>query len=976
MAAKIPDAAPDAEVAGYRPSTRTVAPTDFGLGELAQGVNAAAQVTDQADFKAAAPLALKLRGENQAQLETDAAPYVGAPGFAADQISKAQQRAAAALADPSLTPGVKRHLGELALDETARVGEQANIHEAKVRAEPILAMRTAQETSQINGGKTVFETTFGPKFQLLHDSFDGSSPGYAEAVTQAVDDATTAALAATPERYQGQVQQYLAVRRMEELAKASATEQAGVDHFVLKSGQDQAGAVINAITSSPLAFDNAKNVLLPAIADTMPAGLRKDVLHEFIGQAAVARVKGLLNQGNAAQAGAELADGRYDAFLPPKKKEELESEVAAAATIHGPRTVPEALANDALRAQVDAQAVSLAATGQPASGVDLDALNAKVGAAFGVQAQAHAIEQQIAARNARAALGAVGDQTNAQLITAAHAPLPDHNDPDFATKLPIAQGLAKAANDELAARGADPAGFAQRSIQPGDAGAQRAALWAQVLAAPDVATRQRVAATYVANIVGLQGKWGTAGNAMAIAPNADVQNAVASIVSAPPEQKAGYMSRVAALLDALPANFKAPNGEVISPQAQFTQQLAAAGLKPRDISALMDFGSDNAKMGIYAAAASDPTLSKPLDKSQFKGGEAGLRSDVTAALNPYLATVHPLPGAQALAEGRIDRTELMARWYMANQHMSAPQAVDAAVHDAAGQYTFVDSWRAPTKVLSGIKTNWLGGEFTPQAVLRAGMARALGDLTADNGKQLFQNGDPQNAAKVQAHAQWITAPDDSGVILMRPNNGRWATVGTRYGQDVSLTWSQVAQRAQTDTPLFQKPPPGAAHAPSGAPLSMPTPGAAQAALMETVKSTEHSANGSVSPKGALGLFQLMPDTVKTYAPRLGLPVDLDRAQNDAGYNRQVATAAMQDLQKRYGPNGTLLSIIAYNAGPGRLEGYKEPGTGVFHPGWLQTIGDPRTGAVSWQHFVDRIPYAETRAYAQRAYPELARRLGH
>ncbi|NTG28740.1 lytic transglycosylase domain-containing protein [Agrobacterium rhizogenes] len=73
---------------------------------------------------------------------------------------------------------------------------------------------------------------------------------------------------------------------------------------------------------------------------------------------------------------------------------------------------------------------------------------------------------------------------------------------------------------------------------------------------------------------------------------------------------------------------------------------------------------------------------------------------------------------------------------------------------------------------------------------------------------------------------------------------------------------------------------------------------------------------AVSPKGALGLMQLMPETWANMRARYGL----GRDPFDPHDNILAGAAFLRQLHDRYGSPGFL---AAYNAGPGRYEDYRD-----------------------------------------------------
>ena len=112
------------------------------------------------------------------------------------------------------------------------------------------------------------------------------------------------------------------------------------------------------------------------------------------------------------------------------------------------------------------------------------------------------------------------------------------------------------------------------------------------------------------------------------------------------------------------------------------------------------------------------------------------------------------------------------------------------------------------------------------------------------------------------------------------------------------------------------------------------------------------AQNAISHAGARGLMQLMPGTAQEEAEKAGMRYMSASLIDDAGYNMRLGSNHIQRLLTRY--NGSYpLAIAAYNAGPGNVNK------------WLRENGDPRTGAVSWVDWIERIPFFETKNYVGR-----------
>jgi soluble lytic murein transglycosylase-like protein len=89
----------------------------------------------------------------------------------------------------------------------------------------------------------------------------------------------------------------------------------------------------------------------------------------------------------------------------------------------------------------------------------------------------------------------------------------------------------------------------------------------------------------------------------------------------------------------------------------------------------------------------------------------------------------------------------------------------------------------------------------------------------------------------------------------------------------------------------------------------------KAALVKSIVAAESAFNANaVSPKGALGLMQLMPETAEQFGADPLVPEQ----------NIEAGTRYLGALIRRYGKhrNGLKRAIAAYNAGPGAVDHYK------------------------------------------------------
>ncbi|WP_341789642.1 lytic transglycosylase domain-containing protein [Rickettsia endosymbiont of Polydrusus tereticollis] len=118
-------------------------------------------------------------------------------------------------------------------------------------------------------------------------------------------------------------------------------------------------------------------------------------------------------------------------------------------------------------------------------------------------------------------------------------------------------------------------------------------------------------------------------------------------------------------------------------------------------------------------------------------------------------------------------------------------------------------------------------------------------------------------------------------------------------------------------------------------------------------------HSAVSSANAMGLMQLVKNTACDTAKSINTKCDIVKLTKDPQYNINLGANYLKLLLQQY-DNSYLLTIISYNAGPGRTKN------------WIERFGDPRKlknmrQVINW---IELIPFAETRNYVQRVFENM------
>lgn len=117
-----------------------------------------------------------------------------------------------------------------------------------------------------------------------------------------------------------------------------------------------------------------------------------------------------------------------------------------------------------------------------------------------------------------------------------------------------------------------------------------------------------------------------------------------------------------------------------------------------------------------------------------------------------------------------------------------------------------------------------------------------------------------------------------------------------------------------------------------------------AAIIKNESNFDHKA---VSPVGAIGLMQIMPETGEWIAKQMGLPNYTKDSLYETQMNIRMGCWYVGELDAEFKHNLALI-MIAYNAGRGQTKAWMQEN------GWDYNFNDPA-----------KIPYPDTREYVQK-----------
>jgi hypothetical protein len=624
------------------------------------------------------------------------------------------------------------------------------------------------------------------------EAYDGSEPGFADALSQSMDTLITERLGAHGQDVAGPLAVRLQGVRDTALLSAERLESGRREAWRLRTVQDTAQRTSNAITSDPSlyfgAMDDVEDLAAaagPAMAQSVAADIRRDWTRNYLTGRIAEDAEGAL---------AEIDGGGFDGHLRDGDKQALrrsaETEIRRLAAEAERRAREERFyARLAMSPLAEDHVASIAATGQGVDGFDPDTW-------LSVLEPAEAQRWSRSLRQAHAVHEALGDLPDLPIDAmqdrlAGLRPAP--GSAGYADAERLYDAARQSVSGEIRARLEDPAAAAARS------GAVQAARDAMAAAEDEDAPGAMTAATerYGDAVLAEQERLG-----LPPAQRRLLTRAEAAAIAAQHEEAE---DRPRALREIM-AGTREWGGHA----DRALRELTEAGLPPAAALAAA-LGDDPAAQTRFAQALSERS---ELENLVPRADRNRIGERLSRELAPLAETFEASPNALAQTAAVMEAAEALAMRERVRNGQGLNDAARTAARAFTERYALRDGYRIPADVARGVelgdrRREAVNRDGTPQGPRRVraadliarGADAALDALTGDDGARLLPTepgADFLGAARLTADGlrrggRWATRPDETGLMLMAERDDFLVPARGADGRPIELDWDELAE---------------------------------------------------------------------------------------------------------------------------------------------------------------------------------------
>lgn len=766
MAARLPDTLAVRAPQGRRPQQ------DPGLGELAQGLNAAIEgagvmFARKADAEAADAM-VQFQTDFQTRAAERAAAYDGsAPGFAAAE-AETFDRELKAFEQTSVrrsARGAFRQRGDEA--KAGYVGRVVAI-EGQARAGVVAERREAADRGDLSKAELLFQAEVAKATKPLYDDGDVNDPAFVDNIMAARLASAAKVRETLPERLKPRWDTAMAAGAAKEQAAALAFREGRQEQRLASNARDIFQLGSNQLLDNPDLYEDVRARSLAAL-EPLPAEAEDKARPAVENDLAVAYFQGLAAQDRRDEAKTLLKSGKFDKVLTPDAKARLMGSLER-------KTVADAMAEDDVRARAESD-IAATTVGGPGGRTTPGEVEARLGP----DAAADYVRQQKAAARIYGEVGPLHELSVTGIQQRLEEKRPDPKSPTFAEDTKVYGVLQQAAKAEIARRQADPASWAMAA---GDGGPTSVSdivrgkyeAWVNAPADQKTAKFQE----YVRATLSRQTQAGIAPAQQRVFPVGVAGALAADTKSSDPATRKAGLERLERIL------------AQAGPQAgRVNREFIAAGIAPRDLEAAAS-AAESGNPGFLASYANSTLNPKASSRLDDAGREKELNKQVLSQTRAYLDSLAPLDPGLRRQGAVLDAVTIEARSLMLDRGLSAKEAVETAMK-RYDRYTYQGHLRLPK------------AREDDKPFIGAGAKKVLKGVTAEDGRWLQEPPDPRTnkpmpgaayAEMVRKNGLWVTLPDDSGAVLMLLTPAGPKAVLDDKGRRITRNWDQLNKRGR------------------------------------------------------------------------------------------------------------------------------------------------------------------------------------